>query len=281
MINSIHHQPYLKDDNGNYWACYLFIPNSQAHNIVTNPKQAQEGGKLIGRFLDSLHDFPKNALHETLPNFHNIEFRLSNLEKAITTNSHNRLQHCLNEIEFVRNNAIDMQLVMQLGRQEKIPLRTVHNDTKFNNLLLDYNDNGVCVIDLDTVMPGYIHYDFSDAVRTVANSSAEDEKDLTKITFDMSLFAAFTTGFIEELKSSLTTMEIDTLAHSVPLMPFLHGTRFLTDYLEGDHYYKTAFPEHNLQRARAQFQLVRCMQAGIPEMDRIIKNIYTSAGKLL
>lgn len=272
VILSHQQQPIVMDEAGNYWTCYLFIPDSYSHDIVKNHTQAYEGGKLVGRFLQMLDDFPAEKLHETIPQFHNVEFRLNNFERALQENRLGRARECELEITFVREQAETMKLVMSLGRQGKIPLRVVHNDTKFNNLLLDSQDNGLCVIDLDTVMPGYIHYDFSDAVRTVANSSAEDEKDLAKINFDMTLFSAFSRGFLQECKESLTKDEIQSLANAVPLMPYIHGMRFLTDHLAGDHYYKIHFPGHNLQRAQAQFQLVRCMQEKIQEMQDIILN---------
>lgn len=270
VISSIDQQPIVLDDAGHYWACYLYIHDSYAHDVVKNPKQAYEGGKLIGRFLELLSDFPSATLHETLPKFHNVEFRLTNFMHALKQDAFDRVKFCRKEIEFVLTHADEMKLVMSLGKQGKIPLRVVHNDTKFNNLLLDSEDNGLCVIDLDTVMPGYIHYDFSDAVRTVANSSAEDEKELAKIQFDLNLFSAFCAGFLGALQGNLHSAEINTLAHAAPLMPYLHGTRFLTDYLSGDQYYKIHFPEHNLQRAQAQFQLVRRMQEKMQQMQRIV-----------
>lgn len=273
VIKSTQQFPAVTDEEGFYWACYLYINDSHAHDLVTNTKQAREGGKLIGRFLNHVSDFPHEALHETLPNFHNVDFRLENFERAVKENNFDRVQQCQSEIEFVRSIADEMKLTMSLGEQGKIPLRVVHNDTKFNNILLDSDDNGLCLIDLDTVMPGYLHYDFSDAVRTIANSSAEDEKDLRKISFDMNLFSAFCTGFIGEIKHNLNSAEINSLARAAPLMPFLHGMRFLTDHLTGDGYYKIHFPGHNLQRAQAQFQLIRCIQENISEMHKIICNL--------
>lgn len=271
VIPNKRNQPIVLDNNNHYWACYLYISDSYAHDSAKNPKQAYEGGKLIGRFLDLLSDFPITNLHETLSQFHNVDFRLNNFENALNEDRYERAQYCQNEVAFVRNNADEMRIVLELGRQGIIPLRVVHNDTKFNNLLLDAEDNGLCVIDLDTVMPGFVHYDFSDAVRTIANSSAEDEKELDTIHFDLELFAAFAGGFFSEIKNNLLTEEVNSLARAVPLMPFLHGTRFLTDYLSGDHYYKTHFPGHNLQRAKAQFRLVERMQEKIPEMNKIIQ----------
>lgn len=273
VILSRNQEPIVIDKNNHYWACYLYVENSKSIDVVKNSKQAYEGGKVIGNFLHLLADFPCEILHITIPNFHNVALRLDAFEQALINDCKQRARFCQNEIEFVRAHGIEMQTVMKLGEQGKIPLRVVHNDTKFNNVLLDLDDNGLCLIDLDTVMPGYIHYDFSDAVRTIANSAAEDEKDLSKIQFNTDFFTAFCEGFLEEIGSSLLPEEINSLAASVPLMPFLHGLRFLTDYLAGDVYYKIHFPEHNLQRAQAQFHLVKCMLMKMPLMKNIIQGI--------
>jgi Ser/Thr protein kinase RdoA (MazF antagonist) len=264
-------QSFVQDEQGYYWVCYLFIEGSQSHDVVLNAKQAYEGGKTLGRFLDLVSDFPCDLLHETLPNFHHVGYRLDNFMQAHADDKHKRIAQCQDEIDFVNAHADEMKYILHLGDSGKIPQRITHNDTKFNNVLLDEHDNGLCVIDLDTVMPGYIHYDLSDAVRTVANTSVEDEPDLNKIAFNTDLFAAFSRGFLGEIKQSLTIAEIDSLALSLPLLPFLMGLRFLTDYLQGDVYYKTHFPGHNLQRARAQFQFIRCIKEKMPVLSAIIQ----------
>jgi hypothetical protein len=161
------------------------------------------------------------------------------------------------EIAFIEELGPTLREVLLLGNSGAIPVRVTHNDTKFNNVLLDERDKGLCVIDLDTVMPGYLHYDFSDSIRTATNTAAEDETDLSKIDMNINLFEAYTTGFLSEVGSTLNAAEWSSLGRSAKLLPFLIGLRFLTDYLEGDHYFKTKFPGHNLQRARAQFQLTR------------------------
>ena len=273
LVLSEQKQPYVQDSQGNYWACYVYIEGSKSHDLVMNDKQAFEGGKMLGRFLELLSDFPPALLHETLPAFHDVSWRLNQFSQALEINFANRLASCAEEIAFVHANAEAMQTILRLGKQNKIPLRITHNDTKFNNVLLDENDNGLCVIDLDTVMPGYIHYDLSDAIRTVANTATEDEKELSKIDFNMDLFAAFCRGFLGEVKHSLTDAEKESLADSIPLMPFLMGLRFLTDYLSGDVYYKIHFPEHNLQRTRAQFQFIRCIQSKMQEIHAVIQEM--------
>lgn len=271
VILNLKQQPFVQDELGCYWVCYLFIEESKTCDLVLNDKQAYEGGKTLGRFLGLLSDFPSISLHETLPNFHHVESRLDNFAQAFSEDSCKRAASCRDEIAFVNEHADEMKYILRLGNEGKIPLRITHNDTKFNNILLDQQDNGLCVIDLDTVMPGYIHYDLSDAIRTVANTAVEDEKNLSKIRFNMQLFEAFCRGFLGEVKHSLTPMEIKSLAPSIPLLPFLMGVRFLTDYLMGDIYYKIHSPEHNLQRARAQFQFVRCIKEKAAELAAAIE----------
>lgn len=270
LILSHHQQPFVQDDQGHYWTCYLFIEGSRSHDIVTNAKQAYEGGKTLGRFLEQVSDLPSHVLHETLPDFHHAECRLQHFYEAQAEDTCKRKASCKKEMDFVNAHAEAMQFILQLGRDGKISQRITHNDTKFNNILLDEEDNGLCMIDLDTVMPGYIHYDFSDAIRIVANTGAEDEADLDKITFNTNLFTAFCRGFLGEVKPSLSKAEAESLAYSLPLLPYLIGLRFLTDYLQGDVYFKTHFPHHNLQRARAQFQFVSRIQEKLPTLSAII-----------
>lgn len=267
-------KPFVQDEQGNYWACYLFIEGSKSCDLVLNTKQAYEGGKTLGRFLDLLSDFPSDLLHHTLPDFHHVGSRLDRFAQAFSENRFKRVANCYDEVAFVNDQADEMKTILQLGLAGKIPLRITHNDTKFNNVLLDEEDNGLCVIDLDTVMPGFIHYDLSDAIRTVANTAVEDEKELSKIDFNLNLFREFSRGFLGEVKDSLTPTEKESLALSIPLLPFLMGLRFLTDYLMGDVYYKIHFPEHNLQRARAQFQFIRRIQAKMPEIASTIQSFF-------
>ena len=262
--------PFYQDIQGNYWRMYIFIENTRSYDIVKTPKQAFEGGRAFGQFQRLLDDLPGGPLFETIPNFHNIAFRYELFEKACQEDPRDRVKNILEEIEFVEKIYPSMQLVLQLGLQQKIPLRVTHNDTKFNNVLLDQNDKGLCVIDLDTVMPGYIHYDFSDAIRTGTNTAAEDEKDLTKIDMNFELFEAYTRAFLGEVGVKLNQAEWDSLGLSAKLLPFMIGLRFLTDYILGDTYFKTHFEGHNLQRARAQFELTRKIMAKEPLILKVI-----------
>jgi len=267
------HQAFYQDPEGAYWRMYIFITPTRSYDIVSTPKQAFEGGQAFGRFQDLLDDLPGGPLFETIEKFHDINSRFSLFEKACALDPVNRLK----DIEAERNLALkffpDMQRVLNLGKAGKIPLRVTHNDTKFNNVLLDENDQGLCVIDLDTVMPGYIHYDFSDAIRTATNTAAEDEKDLSKIHCNLALLEAFTRGFLGKVGHKLNPSEWESLPFSAKLLPFTIGLRFLTDYLNGDTYFKTRFPEHNLQRARAQFQLMQEILKLEPEIVKIVESM--------
>jgi hypothetical protein len=164
-----------------------------------------------------------------------------------------------------------MKTILNWGKEGLLPVKTTHNDTKFNNVLLNEDDKAQCVIDLDTVMPGYVAYDFGDAIRTIVNTAAEDEKDLEKIGVNMALFESFAQGFLHESIDGLNQKEIESLAYGCLLLPFIMGLRFLTDYLDGDNYYKVHFPGHNIQRARAQFRLVEKLEGQFPTMQRIIR----------
>ncbi|NCX93652.1 MAG: aminoglycoside phosphotransferase family protein [Gammaproteobacteria bacterium] len=272
-------KPFVQDEQGNYWRLYIFIDHTRSYDIVKTEAQASEGGKAFGRFQRYLDDLSGPPLHETIANFHNIYWRLENFTKALKADVADRVKNCVEEIEFVGDHEKSMGLVMQLGTARKIPLRVTHNDTKFNNVLLDESDHGLCVIDLDTVMPGYIHYDYSDAIRTGTNTAAEDEKDLSKVSMNMKLYRSFTEGFLGEVGPKLNEAEWESLGAATKLLPFTIGLRFLTDYLDGDTYFKTHFPEHNLQRARAQFQLVRSIMSQEKDIEKIIKSIRKKVGR--
>ncbi len=271
---------YYQDPEGNYWRLYIFIENTRSYDLVKTARQAFEGGKAFGRFQNFLDDLPGGPLFEIIPNFHNIDSRFEFFKAAVQADTHSRVKQLGPEIDFVEKFYPDMRSVLELGQQGKIPRRVTHNDTKFNNVLLDQNDQGLCVIDLDTVMPGYIHYDFSDSIRTVTNTAAEDEKDLSKIDMNLELFEAYATGFLGQVGSKLNSAEWASLGQSAKLLPFMIGLRFLTDYLQGDIYFKTHFSEHNLQRARAQFQLTRQIVHHEPAILKFIQTLEKSYGRV-
>ncbi len=271
IIKTKNDEFFHKHTDGSSWRVFLFLDETNSYDLVENATQAYEGGKGYGRFLSLLGDLNAKQLHEVLPKFHNIESRLNLLQNAIDEDKVDRVKEVQKEIDFVKAQEEKMLVVLNMGKEGKIPLKTTHNDTKFNNILLDKNDKAQCVIDLDTVMPGYVAYDFGDAIRTIVNTANEDEKDLSKINVNMELFEGFAKGFLAEAKDNLNDDEIESLAYGCILLPFIMGVRFLTDYIDGDNYYKIHFPEHNIQRARAQFRLVERLIENFPKMQEIIK----------
>jgi Ser/Thr protein kinase RdoA (MazF antagonist) len=266
-------QHFIKDDAGNYWRVFHFLQDTVSHDIVQKPAQAEAGGAAFGQFQALLADLPADKLIETIPDFHNIEKRLVTFHAAVASDSHHRVALLAHEIAFVKEREHSMGKILRWGREGMLPLRITHNDTKFNNVLLDFQDKARCVIDLDTVMPGYAAYDFGDAIRSLVNTAAEDEKDLHKIEVNLGLFEAFTRGFLSETHSFLTPAEVQSLTWGVLLFPYLMGVRFLTDYIEGDVYYKTAFEGHNLQRCRAQFQLLRKLEGHYTAMENYVNSM--------
>jgi Ser/Thr protein kinase RdoA (MazF antagonist) len=267
---------YLQDEAGAHWRMFLFIRNTKTYDVVETPQQALQGGKAFGRFQALLADLPGPPLHETIPDFHNVEKRLRDFREAVEKNPKGRRQKVEEEIGLVEKRSEEMGTILRLGREGKIPTRITHNDTKFNNVLLNEQDQAQCVIDLDTVMPGFAPYDFGDAIRTTANTAAEDEADLQKIEVDLPLFAAYAQGYLSEAGGFLTQTEVDHLAFGCKVMAYSQTVRFLTDYLNGDTYYKVLFPEHNLQRTRAQLQLLHRLDFHFLTLQEIIRKIKDS-----
>ncbi|QIL38338.1 aminoglycoside phosphotransferase family protein [Pedobacter sp. HDW13] len=273
---------YYCDQDGCYWRLYLFLAGTKSYDLVTTPKQAFEGGKAFGSFQTMLSDMDANKLVITIPNFHHLPFRLKQLKTAREADLCMRVLCVAAELEFINQRVDKMHQIDRLAQLGFLPLRVTHNDTKFNNVLLNEQDEAQCVIDLDTVMPGYAAFDFGDAVRTIISTAPEDEPDLEKIQLNIDLFRAFTEGFMQQTIHHMHTTEIYSLVDGVLLLPFLMGVRFLTDYLNGDTYYKTQFSDHNLQRARAQFKLVEKLEEshstlyGIIMDSVIIKNFNGS-----
>lgn len=264
---------WILDKNGDYWRIYIYITDHRSYDIVDSPDKAFEGGKAIGRFQAMLADLPGKPLHETIPFFHDIGKRLDTFNKTVSSDPVKRAGMVPEEIKFVLQRAEKMKIILQLGSEGRIPLRITHNDTKFNNVLLDKNDKALCLIDLDTVMPGYVHYDFGDAIRTAANTAAEDEADLSKVGVNIALYEAYAEGYLSEAGSTLNSCEKEYLAFAPQLITFEQGVRFLADYIDGDHYYKIHHEHHNLQRARAQFRLVKSMEEHYGRMQDIVRKL--------
>lgn len=270
LIPSRDGNSWITDSYGNYWRMFIFIRNHKSYDIVDSPDKAFEGGKAIGRFQALLADLPGKPLFETIPNFHNVERRLDALEKTLENDPAGRVSKTIDETNFILKRSDDMKIIHKLGRDGKIPVRTTHNDTKFNNILFDENDRSLCIIDLDTVMPGYFHSDFGDAIRTGANTAAEDEPELSKITMDINLFEAYAGGYLSETRDILNNVEKEHLALAPLLMTYEQALRFLTDYIDGDTYYRIHHEHHNLQRTRAQIRLLESMEGQYGEMKKII-----------
>jgi thiamine kinase-like enzyme len=273
LIHSIDGKSWIIDNEGGYWRMFIYISNHRSYDIVDSPDKAYEGGKAIGRFQTMLADMPGKPLYETIPSFHNIEKRLETFYTVVNNNPVGRVQNYTAEIDFILKRAEEMRIILRLGREEKIPLRITHNDTKFNNILLNENDKALCVIDIDTVMPGFIHYDFGDAIRTAANIVSEDEKDLAKVWMDINLFESYARGYLSEAREMLNDCEKEYLAFAPRLMTYTMALRFLTDYLDGDHYYKIQYSDHNLQRSRVQMRLIESMEEQYDAMQKIIYNL--------
>lgn len=261
---------YYQDTNNDYWRMYYFI-HAKSYDVLENQQQAYEGGKAFGNFQAQLVDLDPKLIKETIPNFHHVKGRVDRFNEVLLKADPGRLEEAADEIAFVKDRAGNIISLWQ--ELLLLPVRVIHNDTKFNNVLLDKNDRVQCVIDLDTVMPGYVAYDFGDAIRTIINTAAEDEKDLDKIGLNISFFHSYTQGYLEEATSFLTEGEVGSLISGVFLITYEQVVRFLTDYLENDVYYKIHFPEHNLQRTKAQIQLLKKLEAVTGELSRIIKNV--------
>lgn len=264
---------YHEDGGTDCWRIYNFIEDHQVYDRVTDRHIAYEGANMFGKFIYRLSDLSPDLLVDSIPDFHNVVFRLNNLENAIKEDSADRLKYVSSEVSYARDSQDLMSVIHELGRKGVISPRVVHNDTKINNVLFDEAGKGLCVIDLDTVMPGYIAYDFGDGIRTSANTADEDEEDLGLISYDMDIFEAFTQGFIDSTGKLMSREEIDSLAYAALLFPFIMGIRFLTDYLEGDKYYKTQHEDHNMMRARAQLKLAIDGESKFAEMQTIIRDL--------
>ena len=251
---------HYTDSNGDYWNVMIYIEDSHTFEIVKNLEIAYEGGKLFGDFLNLTEDFDSLELIEVIPQFHDMSFRFSQFEASLKDASEQRLVLSASLIKKVKGLKNEMHILQDLKEKGKIRLRVTHNDTKISNALFDMDGKGLCVIDTDTIMPGIIHYDFGDAIRTICNSAAEDEKDLDKVNFNISFYEAYEKGFLEKMSSSITELERQYLPLGAKTMIFIMGLRFLTDYLNGDKYYKINYPEHNLVRAKNQFKLIESFE---------------------
>ena len=266
-----------RDSTGAFWRAYVFVDGVTAYNSIDDPALFYEAGRGFGEFQKNLFDFPAELLHETIPDFHNTKRRFYAFVAAIADDKAGRVRELEEEIDFLFDRRKMMSEIVDKIDAGILPMRVTHNDTKLNNVLID-NKTGkaACVIDLDTVMPGSSLYDYGDAIRFGASTAAEDEADLSKITVNMELFKLFTKGFVEEIANALTKEEIHYLPLGAKVMTCELALRFLTDYINGDEYFKVNSPDHNLIRARAQMKLLTELEAKYEEMveyvDSLIEN---------
>ncbi len=270
LIKTTQDQYLFIDSSSNAWRMMNFIKDSYSVELVKSKEQAYEAGKGFGWFLKSCSRVNSKNLHEAIKDFHSLSLRVNQLNSAIRNNKANRVEEASELIDFYKQREEQLLLIEADLIKNKIPKRVVHNDTKINNLLFR-NEKAVAVIDLDTVGPGVVLFDYGDAIRTITNTAAEDEKNLNQVDFNMVNFESFTKGYLEEAKSVLTVKEKDLLYYAPFYMAYIMGVRFLADYLNGDVYYKTKYADHNLVRSLVQKTLIEKMEQKQSEMKTILK----------
>lgn len=261
---------YHREADGTVWRMMVFIPNAKTYEAVT-PEYSYFAGNAFGHFEDMLVDIPEK-LGEVIPDFHNMEFRMKQLREVIEKNPAERVGEdaVMQLLDLIGKDAEEMCKAERMGREGKLPKRVCHCDTKVNNMMFDEEGHVLCVIDLDTVMPSFVFSDYGDFLRSAANTTAEDDPDMSHVAFNEEIFKAFTRGYIEGARF-LTPVETENLPYAVALFPFMQSVRFLWDYLSGDHYWKCKYPQHNLDRARNQMRLYQCVREHDDMMREYIK----------
>ena len=278
VIPTIDNKPYYKETENDYWRATMFIADATCYDVAESVEDFYQSAVAFGKFQSLLADFPAEELHETIKNFHNTKSRFMNFKKAVEEDIAGRAKNVKEEIQFVLDHEKDACYFTDLIEKQEVPIRVTHNDTKLNNIMIDNKTHkGICVIDLDTTMPGLAMYDFGDSIRFGASTGEEDEKDLSKVSCSMELFEAYTKGFIEGCDGKLTDKEIELLPMGAKVITYECGMRFLTDYLQNDVYFKTSRKEHNLDRARTQFKLVSDMEKKWNQMQSIVKKYNTKS----
>lgn len=268
---------WMYEDNGSFWRAYVFITDATAYDLVTSAELFGEIGRSFGNFQKHLYDFPAEQLFASIPDFHNTRKRFFTFVRSVEQNAAGRVAQAEAEIDFMFDHRKMMSSIVKLIDEGKMPLRVTHNDTKSNNIMVDnQTGKGICVIDLDTVMPGSVLYDYGDAIRFGASTAAEDEPDTSKIALDLEKTYAFTKGFIEETNGFLTNGELHLLPLGVKVITCELAMRFLTDYLDGDLYFKTNSPEHNLIRARAQIALLKDIERKEEALQKMVDDLIAS-----
>ena len=271
VIRTVDDMPYFVDSEGEYWRSYKFITDATSYDQLESPEDFYQSAVAFGNFQRLLAEYPAETLHETIEGFHDTKARFQVFKKAVEDDVCGRAASVQKEIQFVLEHEHLANVFADLLEKKEIPLRVTHNDTKLNNIMIDNKTRkGICVIDLDTVMPGLAMNDFGDSIRFGASTATEDEQDLSKVSCDMELFDLYAKGFIEGCGGKLTEKEIDLMPTGAMVMTFECGMRFLTDYLQGDTYFKIHRENHNLDRCRTQFKLVKDMEAKWDTMREII-----------
>lgn len=278
LVETREAKAYHEHEDGTFWRVYAFIEGAETHDLIRDPAQAYEAALAFGRFQALLTDLPPPRLHDTIPNFHNTRRRYDAFAEAVEIDACNRAIHAREEIEFARAREPLVDVLVGLQSQGSLPERITHNDTKINNVMLDSETGkAVCVIDFDTIMPGLSLYDFGDMARSATNSAPEDEPDASKVHVQLPVFEALVKGYLEYAHRFLNEVEIAHLVASARLITFEIGLRFLADYLQGDTYFKTERPAHNLDRCRSQFALVRSMEKHESDMCDIVDRVARHA----
>lgn len=251
-------QPFLRDELGHYWRLYPYIERTRTYTAIRNPHQAEQAARAFGTFQTWLYDLPAPRLHETIPGFHDTPRRLAAFRAALDADAFGRAADAQAEVAFAQEQAELANALTSAALLGELPERIVHNDAKITNVLFDADtDESLCVVDLDTVMPGLAMHDFGDMMRTMATTAEEDEPDVDRVRLDLGLFAGLARGYLDATRSFLTQAEREQLVTAGIVITYEQGLRFLTDYLAGDAYYRTSRPAHNLERCRTQFKLVR------------------------
>lgn len=272
LIPAIDGKSYYKSEEGDYWRIYVFIEGAKTYDLVENPSHVYSAAQAFGKFQKMLTDIPGERLFDTIPNFHHTRKRFKAFKEALEKDVKNRAKYVKPEIEFVLKREKNTSVLVGLLEKGEVMERVTHNDTKFNNVMIDdKSGEGICVIDLDTVMPGLLLYDFGESVRIMASTAVEDEKDLSKVGLNIAMFERLTDGYLSVMKDVFTPIEIDHMVFSSNLLTFENGMRFLTDYLSGDVYFKVHWEGHNLARCRTQLKMVSEIEKNASKMDRIVR----------
>ena len=270
LISTTDGKLFYQDTDGAYWRMYVNLVGTHSYDVIT-PELAYKAGEAFGNFQCMLADISHNELIETIPNFHNMEFRLEQFRDAVKANAAGRLVQTQWLVDEVESRAEEMCMPERLFRVGKLPKRINHCDTKVNNMLFDENDEPICIVDLDTVMPGFVLSDFGDFMRTAANTGAEDDENLENIGVNMPIFEAYTRGYLKKA-TFLTPIELENLAFGAKLLSYMQMVRFFGDYLNGDSYYKIQYEHHNWQRSLAQFRLLQSQEEHFETMKQIVFN---------